>query len=409
MATVTDILRIAANEVGYSRWDDPESGTKYGRWYAQVVNNPYYGTNGVPYCAMFASWVFAQAGQSMPGLPTASCSTIVSNNRNTSRHIKNKKDAQPGDIILFDWDGDSVADHVGIAELNKGSYLQTIEGNTSSGTSGSQSNGGHVARRTRDWSTILYVFRPNYDTTKVLSQSDFAAIGNQAYTGRAIEPQVSSTTGVTFSVSYKNNVEIGYGQVICTGTGNYTGSVDLNFKILPAHLVKYEDVDPTAWYVATMNEAVSLGFLSGYDTSHLGPSDACTRANAVCMIANAAGYEAPQGFEDVPQPTYYYEALEWAREQGIVHGVDNNFYPENPCLRCDFIVMLYNWSGTPDIADYPTSYADWKDVPEYAQAAMAWGVKNKILSGHDNKLTPINNCSRAEAAAMLVNHSKLKD
>ena len=94
MATVTDILRIAANEVGYSRWDDPESGTKYGRWYAQVVNNSYYGTNGVPYCTMFASWVFAQAGQSMPGLPTASCSAIVSNNRNTSRHVKNKKDAQ---------------------------------------------------------------------------------------------------------------------------------------------------------------------------------------------------------------------------------------------------------------------------------------------------------------------------
>ena len=220
---------------------------------------------------------------------------------------------------------------------------------------------------------------------------------------------MSSITGATFSVSYKNNVEIGYGQVTCTGTGNYTGSVDLNFKILPEHLVKYEDVDPTGWYVATMNEAVSLGLLSGYDTSHLGPSDACTRANAVCMIANAAGYEAPQGFEDVPQPTYYYEALEWAREQGIVHGMDNNFHPENPCLRCDFVVMLYNWSGTPDIADYPTSYADWKDVPEYAQTAIAWGVKNKILSGHDNKLTPINNCSRAEAAAMLVNHSKLKD
>lgn len=162
MATASDVLRIAAGEIGYTRWDDPQSGTKYGRWYAQD-HGSYFGTNGVPFCAMFVSWVFAQAGQSMPGLPTASCSVIVASNRGTSRSV-DVSDARAGDVVLFDWDpsAGNGADHVGIVESNGGSYLTTIEGNTSSGSSGSQGNGGGVWRRTRAYSTVYAVYRPDY-------------------------------------------------------------------------------------------------------------------------------------------------------------------------------------------------------------------------------------------------------
>ena len=46
--SAADVIRIAAAEVGYSRWSDPEQGTKYGRWYAEKTGSGYYGTNGVP-------------------------------------------------------------------------------------------------------------------------------------------------------------------------------------------------------------------------------------------------------------------------------------------------------------------------------------------------------------------------
>ena len=48
-------LAWAASQIGYSRWDDPEEGSLYGRWYAKK-HGTYYGTTGVPFCAMFASW-----------------------------------------------------------------------------------------------------------------------------------------------------------------------------------------------------------------------------------------------------------------------------------------------------------------------------------------------------------------
>lgn len=165
MATPTDVLRVAAGEIGYVALQDPDSGSKYGRWYADTMGRPEYRgpSTAYPWCAMFVSWAFAQAGQSMPGLPTPQCSVIVSRNRGSSRAVS-KRDAQPGDVILFDWDPErgNGADHVGIVELNKGSYVQTIEGNTSSGSGGSQSNGGGVWRRTRAWSDVYAVYRPEY-------------------------------------------------------------------------------------------------------------------------------------------------------------------------------------------------------------------------------------------------------
>lgn len=36
----------------------------------------------------------------------------------------------PGDIIFFNWDGDSLVDHVGIVEKVEGGRVYTIEGNS---------------------------------------------------------------------------------------------------------------------------------------------------------------------------------------------------------------------------------------------------------------------------------------
>lgn len=148
MATASEVLRIAAGEIGYSRWTDPQPGTKYGRWYAQS-HGSYYGASGVPFCAMFVSWVMSRAGQAFPGLPAAYVPYVLSAGR--SRAVSTRS-ARPGDIVIFNWDG-GVVDHIGFVEANHGSYIQTIEGNT---------NNGRVARRTRAWNTIAAILRPAY-------------------------------------------------------------------------------------------------------------------------------------------------------------------------------------------------------------------------------------------------------
>lgn len=162
MATALDVLRIAAGEIGYSRWDDPEEGTKYGRWYAET-HGQYFGSSGVPFCAMGASWVLDQAGIEPPGGAFAYVPAGINNARTKHRLLSDVEDAQAGDLVCFDWDDDGISDHVGIVEINAGSYLQTIEFNTSPGSGGSQGNGGGVYRRTRDWDSVTAVIRPYYD------------------------------------------------------------------------------------------------------------------------------------------------------------------------------------------------------------------------------------------------------
>ena len=155
--SASSVLAIARGEIGYSRWDDPDPGTKYGRWYEEAIDrnpgNYDFGASGVPYCAMFVSWVFDRAGASCVGIPGAYCPSILAVGKSKGRLVP-ASGAVPGDVVLFDWGGDGVSDHVGIVEVNKGGYLQTVEGNT---------NNGGGARRTRAHSTVSGVIRPAYD------------------------------------------------------------------------------------------------------------------------------------------------------------------------------------------------------------------------------------------------------
>lgn len=165
MSAAKNVLYCARQWIGYSRWDDPEPGTVFGRWYAELVGDSYFGESGIPYCAMFVSYCLNWAGIEAAGLPGAYVPWILSTNSDAGRLVANE-DAQPGDLVMFDWQGDDVADHIGIVEENHPDegWMQTIEGNTSPGSGGSQSNGGGVYRRARSYSSIIGVARPYYET-----------------------------------------------------------------------------------------------------------------------------------------------------------------------------------------------------------------------------------------------------
>lgn len=167
-----NIVEVAQREVGYSRWADPQTGTKYGRWYATHTGVPYYGANGVPYCAMFVSWCAVHAGIALDGGVFAYCPTGEHNLRKAGREVSSWRDAKPGDIVFFDWNKDGISDHVGIVTRVIGGTLETIEGNTSASSSGSQTNGGRVAVRLRSPNLVKTIMRPSVGTTPDTPQPD---------------------------------------------------------------------------------------------------------------------------------------------------------------------------------------------------------------------------------------------
>ncbi len=75
--------------------------------------------------------------------------------------IKNKLtvkwgNAKRGDIVLFDFNGNGTSDHIGIVTKATSSYIETIEGNTGSG---SNTNGDGVYRRRRTKGQVNYFVR----------------------------------------------------------------------------------------------------------------------------------------------------------------------------------------------------------------------------------------------------------
>jgi hypothetical protein len=107
-----------------------------------------FGRGSEAWCADFVSWVSNQAGGRMND---PYCPSVVDTLK-AQGTWKGRSNPQPGDIVLFDWDGDRTADHIGIVErVNANGTISTIEGNTSDPSSGQQG----VFRRERALSTVL--------------------------------------------------------------------------------------------------------------------------------------------------------------------------------------------------------------------------------------------------------------
>ena len=77
--------------------------------------------------------------------------------------------------------------------------------------------------------------------SKEISSLSFSSISSKAYTGKAIKPSVTVkdgtktlVKGTDYTISYKNNKNIGTATVTITGKGSYTGTKSLTFKIIPA-------------------------------------------------------------------------------------------------------------------------------------------------------------------------------
>jgi len=150
-----DIVTIATQELGTQ--EKPVNKTKYGKW---------YGLDGNPWCAMFVSWVFDQAGK-VKSVAASGKKGFASCDAGLKWFAKKDKlvpigEAQPGDIAFFQFDDDAQPDHVGIVIKNntKLKRLVCIEGNTAADAKGSQSNGDGVYKKKRPYSLVMAVARP---------------------------------------------------------------------------------------------------------------------------------------------------------------------------------------------------------------------------------------------------------
>lgn len=148
MATVNDVLIIARSQLGYTA---TSTSGKFCDW---------YGMRGY-WCAMFVSWVAAQAGATSIIPRHAYTPTGANWFKQRGQWHSGTRGLAPGDIVYFDF-GLGRISHVGIFEgWNRGKVV-TIDGNT--GASGGRS-GGRVLRRARAPRYIVGYGRPAYSSS----------------------------------------------------------------------------------------------------------------------------------------------------------------------------------------------------------------------------------------------------
>ena len=198
--TAQNVVDVALNEVGYvekatnEQLNDPKANpgdnnyTKYGEW---------MGVNGDYWCASFVCWCFGtaangskeKAAQLLGGKLSALCQAIL-NQMSSQNRMTN--DPAPGDLIFFDTGAiDGKANHIGIVISATADKVNTVEGNTSSGSK-VEPNGGEVAKKSYNRSNerIIGYARPFYDDA-----SDFQGVS--AYTSTDTSTDGTSTTGTS--------------------------------------------------------------------------------------------------------------------------------------------------------------------------------------------------------------------
>ena len=164
-----NVLGNAAARIGYYAPNDPRPGSEAGRYLADKLGQPWLRgpSTRIWWCACFVSMCMDLAGEraAIGGLNYNTMSMVAAMRRIGCARV-DFSNARAGDVIFFDWDGNGCTDHVGLVERNLGSgWVQTIEGNTSSGTRGSQSAGNGVWRRRRTRSGVYCIYRPHYTGT----------------------------------------------------------------------------------------------------------------------------------------------------------------------------------------------------------------------------------------------------
>ncbi|HHX13480.1 MAG TPA: S-layer homology domain-containing protein [Clostridiales bacterium] len=156
----------------------------------------------------------------------------------------------------------------------------------------------------------------------------------------------------------------------------------------PASKMDFGDVKSDDWFYDAVEYVSEKGLMKGVDDEKFAPEIPASRGMIVTVLHRLAGSPAVTGneFRDVSEKNYYSEAVAWAVANGIVSGYGNGFFGgDEEITREQLAVMLFNYAK---LMKYDISatgdlsmYTDAGVVSSWAKEAMAWAKGHGIISG----------------------------
>lgn len=173
----------------------------------------------------------------------------------------------------------------------------------------------------------------------------------------------------------------------------------------------FGDVPQNSWFADAVKYVSENKLMNGKSTTAFAPNENMSRAMLATVLYRMSGEtaEADSSFRDVSSSAYYAAAVNWASSEGIVNGTGANaFSPNASITREQLAAMLYRYAGEPSVSADLSAYTDTVDISPYASKAVEWCVAKGILSGESaTRLAPQDTATRAECAAMLQRFAAL--
>ena len=197
------------------------------------------------------------------------------------------------------------------------------------------------------------------------------------------------------------------------GNGKYTFTMPASKVEVNAAFVKevetspFSDVSTSAYYYKAVKWAQKKGITGGIGNGLFVPNQPCTRAQIVTFLWRAAGSPVvnyAMNMSDVPEGSYYAEAVRWALSEGITTGTTGStFSPDETCTRAQAVAFLFRYTASEAVTlqELVSGFSDADSVPGYALSAMNWALAEEIVQGNGSKLMPNDSCTRAQIVTFL--------
>ena len=197
------------------------------------------------------------------------------------------------------------------------------------------------------------------------------------------------------------------------GNGKYTFTMPASKVEVNAAFVKevetspFGDVSTSVYYYEAVKWAQEKGITGGIGNGLFGPNQPCTRAQIVTFLWRATGSPVvnyAMNMSDVPEGSYYAEAVRWALSEGITTGTtENTFSPDSECTRAQAVAFLFRYAASEAVTlqELVSGFSDADSVPGYALPAMNWALAEEIVQGNGSKIMPNDSCTRAQIVTFL--------
>lgn len=263
----------------------------------------------------------------------------------------------------------------------------------------------------------------NGGTIKALKNIDSTVSGNKTFTVNTNSNTVTLTAASGYNLTKNNNVYTVSRQHSGSSSSGTTTTYAVNVNAATNGAVAADKKTASKGTTVTVTASPSKGYVvdavkvvdkDGKDvavTEKDGKYVFTMPASAVTVTGSfKAETPAPVAlpFTDVKSGNWFYDAVKYAYEQGLMTGTSaTTFAPNGTMNRAMIVTVLYRLEKSPAV----TGASKFTDVPagQWYSDAVAWAAANKIVNGYDETtFGPMNAVTREQMAAILFRYEQVK-